>query len=140
VNYYWSAFTIGLKIYYECHLLLSFTDNCCLCTVSDDNYCRLLSIVLSVLRVTVIYCAFYSQYFDLLSFIVLVLSLLRITVFGIVVNFSRCQKGNFTLNEIILKKKNSLFKCHLPCVFSLRRNSRARARRSIRTVNDSNSQ
>jgi hypothetical protein len=68
--------TTGRKIYCECHFLLTITANYCPCTVSADNYCHLLSLLLSVLRITVIYCAFYCQCCDLLSFTVLVLSVL----------------------------------------------------------------
>jgi hypothetical protein len=49
-----NTFTAGRKIYCECQFLLSITDNYCHCTVSADNYCRLLSLLLSVLRITVI--------------------------------------------------------------------------------------
>ena len=67
ITKYASRYTAGRKIYCKCHFLLSITANYCNCTVSAVNYCRLQSLLLSVLRITVIFCAFYGQCCHLLS-------------------------------------------------------------------------
>jgi hypothetical protein len=59
------------------------------------------------------------------------------TCHGIVVIVSRSQKRISSLGELIMKKKLKR-KGNLPCVISLRSNSRARARRSIGTVIQNN--
>jgi hypothetical protein len=106
----------GRKIYCECHFLLSITDKYCHCTVSADNYCQLLSLLLSVLRITVVYCAFYCQCCDLLLFTVLVLSLLRITVIYCPYRSPRASPGIAPLADYTQGKlpflKNSFFQNH----------------------------
>jgi hypothetical protein len=55
-------------------------DNYCNCTVSADSYCRLLSLLLTVSEKNYSHLLFYRQCCNLLSSTVILLTVLRVTV------------------------------------------------------------